>query len=102
MASEYRLSFVVRAGDVEVGIRGGDLVVRRTGPLAQLLRELGIFGLLQLLYGRQDRIPLALASVHYTGGVLRIYRSGQPWMVIDRVEDHYVAMDLAEEIRRFR
>jgi hypothetical protein len=45
---------------------------------------------------------MALATAHYTGGVLRIYRLGQPWLVLEGVSDHYVAIDFAAEVRPFR
>ena len=44
---------------------------------------------------------MALATVHYTGGVLRNYRFGQPWLVLEGVSDHYVATTFAAEVRRF-
>jgi hypothetical protein len=50
----------------------------------------------------ERRLPMALATAHYTGGVLRIYRLGQPWLVLEGVSDHYVAIDFAAEVRRFR
>jgi hypothetical protein len=37
---------------------------------------------------------------HYANGVLRIYRLGQPWLVLEG-GDHYVAIDLAAEVRAF-
>jgi hypothetical protein len=49
----------------------------------------------------ERRLPMALATAHYTGGVLRIYRLGQPWVVLEGVNDHHVAIDLAAEVRRF-
>jgi hypothetical protein len=94
MSSDEPLRFGVRSGDIEVGIVGSEIVVRRVGLAADLFSAIG-------LLDREQRLPMALATAHYTGGVLRIYRSGQPWLVLDGVRDHYIAMDLAEEIRRF-
>jgi hypothetical protein len=37
--------------------------------------------ILELLVAER-RLPMALATAHYTGGVLRIYRLGQPWVVL--------------------
>jgi hypothetical protein len=31
-----------------------------------------------------------------------ICRLGQPWLVLEGVSDHYVAIDFAAEVRRFR
>lgn len=101
MAREYPLSFAVRSGNVEVGILGDTIVVRRISLLAQLFEELGIVGLQRWLRGEQ-RLPLAVATAQYTGGVLRIYRMGQPWWVLEGVSEHYVAIDFAAEVRRFR
>jgi len=50
----------------------------------------------------ERRLPMALAAAHYTGGALRIYRLGPPWLVLEGVSDHYVAIDFAAEVRRFR
>jgi hypothetical protein len=44
---------------------------------------------------------MALATAYYTGGVLRISRLGQPWLVLEGVSDHDVAIDFAAEVRRF-
>lgn len=47
------------------------------------------------------RIPLVQASAHFTHGVLRVYRNGEPWLVPDEgVEDSFIALDFEEEIRR--
>jgi hypothetical protein len=56
----------------------------------------------EVLLVAERRLPMALATAHYTGGVLRIYRLGQPWLVLEGVSDHYVAIDFAAEVRRFR
>jgi hypothetical protein len=94
------LSFAVRSGEYELGILGGHLVVRRTGTFARLAWALEATELANLLT-REDSLPIADASVHYSGGVLRIYRLGQPLMVLAVAADqHYVAVDLAEEVRR--
>jgi hypothetical protein len=87
---------------VEVGILGGDIVVRRAGWLARTLRESCPPWLQEVLLVRERRLPMGLATAHYTGGVLRIYRLGQPWLVLESVSDHYVAIDFAAEVRRFQ
>ncbi len=46
-----------------------------------------MFGLVRLFWGEQ-RLPVVLATAHYTGGVLRIYRMGQPWWTLEGVSDH--------------
>jgi hypothetical protein len=61
------------SGNIEVGILGDSIVVRRISLLAQLFGELGMFGLQRLLRAEQ-RLPLVPATAHHTGGVLRIYR----------------------------
>jgi hypothetical protein len=100
---ELALHFALRSGDnVEVGILGGDIVVRRGGWLARMLRESCRPWLQEVLFVAERRLPMALATAHYTGGVLRIYRLGQPWVVLEGVSDHYVAIDFAAEVRRFR
>jgi hypothetical protein len=100
---ELALHFALRSDDgIEVGILGGDIVARRAGWLAQMLRESCPTWLQEVLLVAERRLPMALASAHYTGGVLRIYRLGQPWLVLDGVSDHYVAIDFANEARRFR
>ncbi len=100
MDRDYPLSFAIRSGNVEIGVLGDTIVVRRVSLLAQLFGELGMFGLERLFRGEQ-RLPLVLATAHYTGGVLRIYRMGQPWWTLEGVSDHYVAIDFAAEVRRF-
>ncbi len=102
MAVDHRLSFAVRAGDVEVGILGGEIVARRAGWLADAIRESCPPWLQAFLLVREHRLPLAVATAHYTGGVLRIYRLGQPWLVLEGASDHYVAIDFAAEVRRFQ
>ncbi len=95
---ELALHFALRSDDnVEVGILGGDIVVRRGGWLARSLRESCPHWLQEVLW-----VAERLATAHYTGGVLRIYRLGQPWLVLEGVSDHYVAIDFAAEVRRFR
>ncbi len=59
-------------------------------------------GLREVLLVRERWLPMALATVHYMGGVPRINRLGQPWLAQEGVSDHYVAADLAAEVRRFR
>src|SRR5215467_14577356 len=34
--------------------------------------------------------------------MVRIYRLGQPWLVLEGVSDRYVAIDFAAEVRRLR
>ncbi len=87
---------------VEVGILGGDIVVRRGGWLARMLRESCPPWLQEVLLVAERRLPMAVTTAHYTGGVLRIYRLGQPWLVLEGVSDHYVAIDFAAEVRRFK
>jgi len=77
-------------------------VVHRGGWLAGMVRESCSSCLQEVLLGTERRLPMALATAHYTGGVLRIYRLGQPWLVLEGVSDHYVAIDFAGEVRRFR
>ena len=102
MATDRPLSYAVRSGDVEVGIVGAEIVARRAGWLARMLRESCPPWLQTALMVREHRLPLGGATAHYTGGVLRIYRLGQPWLVLEGVSDHYVAIDFAAEVRRFR
>ncbi len=76
---ELALHFALRSDDnVEVGI-DGDIVVRRAGWLARMLRESCPHWLQEVLLVAERRLPMAFATAHYTGGVLRIYRLGQPW-----------------------
>jgi hypothetical protein len=83
-----------------VGILGGEIVARRAGWLAEAIRESCPPWLQVILLVSEHRLPLAAATAHYTGGVLRVYRLGQPWLILEGVGDHYVAMDFAEEVRR--
>src|SRR5215469_9696022 len=100
---EAALHFALRSDfGVDVGILGGDIVVRRGGWLARMLRESCPSWLQEMLLVAERRLPMALATAHYTGGVLRIYRLGQPWLVVEGVSDHYIAIDFAAEVRRFR
>jgi fructose-specific phosphotransferase system IIC component len=77
---------------------GGDIVVRRAGWPAGVLPDMVAGGAVRrraaVADGAGDRAP--------TGGVLRIYRLGQPWLVLEGVSDHYVAIDFAAEVRRFK
>ena len=99
---ELALHFALRSDDgVEVGILGGNILVRRGGWLARALRESCPPWLQEVLLVAERRLPMALATAHYTGGVLRVYRLGQPWLVLEGVCDHYVAIDFAAEVRRF-
>jgi hypothetical protein len=101
MATDQPLSFTVRSRNVEVGILGAEIVVRAPANSWGSFLEFGLRG---LLFGggvREARIQLAVATAHYTGGVLRVYRLGQPWLILEGVDDHYVAIDFAEEVRRF-
>ncbi len=66
-----------------------------------MLRESCPQWLQEALLVAERRLPMALATAHDTGGVLRIYRLGQPWLVLEGVIDHYVAIDFAAEVRRF-
>jgi hypothetical protein len=102
MATDRRLSYSVRSGDIEVGIVGVEIVIQRAGWVASMLRESCPTWLQTALTIRELRLPLAVATAHYSDGVLRIYRLGEPWLVLEGVSDHYVAMDFAEEVRRFR
>jgi hypothetical protein len=82
MATDHQLSFAVRSGKVEVGILGAEIVVRDHGfTWGRLLRD----GLHFLAEGgaTEARIPLSVATAHYSGGVLRVYRLGQPWLVLE-------------------
>ena len=81
---------------------GGDIVVRRAGWLARILRESCTPWLQEVLLVAERRLRMALATAHCTGGVLRICRLGQPWLVLEGVSDYYVAIDFAAEVRRFR
>jgi hypothetical protein len=84
-----------------VGILGGDIVVRRAGWLARL-RDHCTAWLREVLFVAERRLPMALATPHYAGGVLHICRPGQPWVVLEGVSDHYVAIDFAAGVRRFQ
>jgi hypothetical protein len=76
---ELNLHFALRSDDsVEVGILGDDIVARRGGCLARMLRESCPPWVQEVLLVAELRLPMALATAHYTGGVLRIYRLGQP------------------------
>ncbi len=99
---EVALHFALRSDDyVEVGILVGEIVVRGAGWLARMLRESCPPWLQEVLLVAERRLPMALATAHYTGGVLRVYRLGQLWLVLEGVSDHYVALDFALEVRRF-
>ncbi len=95
---ELALHFALRSDDnVEVAIL--DIVVRRAGWLARALRESCPAWLQEVLLVAERRLPMALVNAHYGGGVLRIYRLGQPWLVLEGVSIHYVAIDFAAEVR---
>ena len=69
---ELALRFALRSDDnVDVGILGGDIVVRRAGWLARTVRESCPRWLQEVLLVAERRVPMALAAAHYTGGVLR-------------------------------
>ncbi len=98
-----RRALRLRSDDgVEVGIIGDDIVVRRAGWLCRMAQESFPPRLQEVLMVVERWLPIALATAHYAGGVLRIYRLGQPWLVLEGVSDHYVAIDFAAECRRFR
>ena len=85
-----QVHFALRSDDdVEVSILGGDIVMRRGSWLARMVRESCPTWLQEVLLVRERRLPMALAMAHYMGGVLRIYRLGQPWVVLEGVSDHY-------------
>jgi hypothetical protein len=76
---DLALHFALLSDDgFEVGILGGDIVVRRAGWLARMLRESCPRWLQEVLLVPERRLSMALATAHYTSGVLRIYRLGQP------------------------
>ena len=75
MVRGYTLSYAVRTGGFEIGLRGGHVVVRRAGWFAEMLRNWCPEWLQHFLTGKM-RIPTAAASAHYSGGVLRVYRLG--------------------------
>jgi len=56
---------------VEVGILGGDIVVSRGGWVAGMLRESCPPWLQEVLLVAERRLPMALATAHYAGGVLQ-------------------------------
>ena len=53
-----------------------------------MLRESCPPWLERVLLVRERRLPMTPATAHYTGGVPRIYRLGQPWLVLEGVSDH--------------
>ena len=74
---ELALHFALRSDvDVEVGILGGDIIVRRGGWLARMLRESCPPWVQEVLMVAEQRLPMAMATAHYTAGVLRVYRLG--------------------------
>ena len=87
MAGERPLSFAVRSQGIEVGIVGAEIAVRRTGWPAQMLRQSCPTWLQGVLMVQEQRLPLAIATAHYSGGVLRIYKLGQLWLVLEGVDD---------------
>ena len=102
MATNRPLSYTVWSGNVEVGILGAEIVVRAPANTWDSFTKFGLRG---LLFGggvTEVRLPMAVATAHYSGGVLRVYELGQPWLILEGVHDHYVATDFAEEVRRFR
>lgn len=58
--------------------------MRHAGWLAPILRESCPRWLQEVLLVAERRLPMALATAPCTGGVLRIYRLGQPWVVLGR------------------
>jgi hypothetical protein len=65
---ELALHFALRSDDnVEVGILGGDIVVRRAGWLARMLRESCPSWLQEVLLVAEPRLPMGLATVRFTG-----------------------------------
>jgi hypothetical protein len=65
---ELALHFALRSDDgVEVGILGGDIVERRAGLLARMLRKSCPPWLQEVLLVAERRLPMALATAHYTG-----------------------------------
>jgi hypothetical protein len=100
---ELALHVALRSDDgVEVANLGGDIVVRRAGWLARMLRESCPPWPQEVLLVAERRLPMAVATAHYTGGDLRTYRLGQPWLVQEGVGDHYLATDFAAAVRRFQ
>ena len=65
-----------------------------------MLRDSGPEWLQRFLTVGETRIPMAAASAHYSGGVLRVYRLGEPWCILEGVDNHYMALDLVEEVHR--
>jgi hypothetical protein len=71
-ARELVLHFALRSDDgVEVGILGGDIVVRRAGWLARMLRESCPRRLQEVLLVAERRLPMAIATAHYMGDAVR-------------------------------
>jgi hypothetical protein len=100
---ELALHFPLRSDvNVEVGILDGDIVVCRTGWLERMLREACPAWLREVLLVSERRLPMPVATARYRGGVLRIHRLGQPWLVLEGISDHYVAIRFAAEVRRFQ
>ena len=75
---EPALHFAFRSNDdVEAGTPCGDIVVRRPGWLARALRESCPAWLQEVLLVAERRLPMALATAHYTG-VQRSDQLGEP------------------------
>jgi hypothetical protein len=100
MATEQQLTFAVRAEGLEVGIRGSHVIFRRAGSFAQMLREFCPTWMQVVLTLDEVRLAMAAATAHYSGGVLRVYRLGEPWHFLESVDNHYVALDFVEEVHR--
>ena len=70
---ELALHYGLRSDDcVEVGILGGDMVVRRPGWLARMVRESRPRWLQEVLLGAERWLPMALATVHTPAAYLRV------------------------------
>jgi hypothetical protein len=79
---------------VEVGILDGDIVVRRGGWLARMLREsLPGPGCGRRAWSR-SRGRGGAGDRGLRRRVLRIYRLGQPSSLLEGVSDHHVVIDL--------
>jgi hypothetical protein len=69
---ELALHFALRSDDgVAVGILGGGIVVRRVGCLARMLQGSWPRWLQEVLLVAERRLPMALATAHYTGDAVR-------------------------------